>query len=154
MRHTLIFSVFLFVRPAVRSQCFFDGRPSGGDLFFNFCGRKNCHPSVRPRPSTGGKIEKCHARKVPSVAKKNRKNPKLRTDVCPSRIAPIWMIFGQNRSHRLQLSSLKCSRIVVVKKHTKFTENYMSYRKCSPTKIVWRRKVKRWESSETRFDKI
>ena len=35
---------------------------------------------------------------LPSVVKKNGKNQKLWTDVCPSRISPILMIFGQNWS--------------------------------------------------------
>ena len=62
LRHTLIFSFFLSSRPAVRSQIFFDGRPSGGDLFFNFCDRRRRgRGPVRRAPAAAAaaaKIEK------------------------------------------------------------------------------------------------
>ena len=74
---------------------------------------------------------------------------------------PFVMIFGRT-DLRISLSRAKfdddedfeVQKFVDPPKHQISEKQMMFDPKCSPKKNVWRQKMKRWESSETRFCKV
>ena len=70
------------------------------------------------------------------------------------RIVLICTVFGENRSHRVKLSFLKFSRILVAKNHTKSSQKWNIRSKIFTGKSFGRQNMKHRESSETRFPQV